>query len=317
MNRISIVILTIVLFALSACSEAEQTLALPTDIPSRYSRIGEDAQKMDPATDQLPPILHSGEWDAPVPMPGPVNTAGGEDSPYITPDGDNFFFFFTPDVSIPAERQVTDGVTGIYRSNWTDGVGSDPERVVLSNVLALDGCPMVVGNQLWFCTAREGLTGLHWFRASYEFGVWGDWEIADFDPAYQVGELHITADGQELYFHSDLPGSLGENDIWVSQIEDGVWGEPVNVTTVNSTEDDSRPFVSEDGKQLWFTRTYRGSPAVYVSYREDGDWSTPLLIVSQFAGEPTLDRDGNLYFVHHFMWDGVMLDSDIYMAKKK
>jgi hypothetical protein len=317
LNNFRAFVIVPLLFILSACAAEEQTPGLPTGIPSRSSRIAENAQKMGPSADQFPPLLHSGEWEAPVPLPGPINTAGGEDSPFITPDGKNFFFFFTPNISIPAEKQLTDGVTGIYQSRWVDGAWTDPTRVVLSAGLALDGCPMVVGNQIWFCTAREGLTGLHWFKASYAFGIWGEWEISDFDPDYKVGEMHITADGQELYFHSDRPGTLGENDIWLSQLSDGIWGEPINLTAVNSSADDSRPFISADGQQLWFTRTYLGSPAVYLSNRVDGGWSEPILIVSQFAGEPTLDQDGNLYFVHHFLWDGELVEADIYLAKKK
>lgn len=308
---------TLFLLTISSCSDSSLPLSTPTLIPSRYSRISDSAEKMDPANDHYPPVLHSPDWEEPVPMPGPINTAGGEDSPFITPNGKTFYFFFTPDISIPAEKQLTDSVTGIYQSSLINGSWSEPERVILADDLALDGCPMALGNQLWFCTARTGFTGLHWFKAVYENGNWGSWEIADFNPDYQVGELHITADGKELYFHSSRPGSLGANDIWVSRMQDGTWGEPENLTMVNSEEDDSRPFVSEDGQQLWITRTYQGSPAVFVSYKENGIWQEPVLIVSQFAGEPTLDNKGNLYFVHHFFWDGVMLDADIYLAKKK
>jgi len=48
-----------------------------------------------------------------------------------------------------------------------------------------------------------------------------------------------------------------------------------------------------------------------------GEWQVPELIISQFAGEPTLDRDGNLYFVHHYYKDNVMLEADIYVAERK
>ena len=41
------------------------------------------------------------------------------------------------------------------------------------------------------------------------------------------------------------------------------------------------------------------------------------LIVSQFAGEPTLDDAGNLYFVHHYFEHGQMIEADIYVAYKK
>ena len=60
-----------------------------------------------------------------------------------------------------------------------------------------------------------------------------------------------------------------------------------------------------------------GSPALYRSIKIDGEWSTPELIVSQFAGEPTLDDSGNLYFVHHYYRDSTMIEADIYVAYKK
>lgn len=41
------------------------------------------------------------------------------------------------------------------------------------------------------------------------------------------------------------------------------------------------------------------------------------LIVSQFAGEPTLDKDGNIYFVYHYYRDSEMIEADIYVAYKK
>jgi hypothetical protein len=305
------------LLALVSCSEPSLPSATSTPVPSRYSRINDSTEKMEPATDRLPPVLHSPDWEAPVPMPGPINTAGGEDSPFITPDGKTFYFFFTPDVSIPAERQLTDSVTGIYQSFLIDDTWSDPVRVILNDDLALDGCQLVIGNQIWFCSARAGYTGLNWFKAIFENGTWGSWEIVEFNPIYQIGEMHITTDGKELYFGSTRPGSMGKNDIWVSRLQEDAWGEPENLTLVNSEEDDSRPFVSEDGQQLWITRTYQGSPAIFVSFKENGIWQEPVLIVSQFAGEPTLDNEGNLYFVHHFYWDGVMLEADIYLAKKR
>jgi hypothetical protein len=88
------------------------------------------------------------------------------------------------------------------------------------------------------------------------------------------------------------------------------------VAVVNSPEVDGWPYVSPDGQELWFTRTYQGSPAIYRSHRIAGAWSEPELIVSQFAGEPSLDVEGNLYFVHHWIRDGVILDADLYVACK-
>lgn len=320
--------IALVLFA--ACSEEDQDPPPSgTDGPDRTppqtrpvdreSRIPAEAVKMTPQTDKLPPQLHSDGWEEPVPAPYPVNTAGGEDSPFIMPDGNTLYFWFTPDVSLPAEKQVGDGVTGIYVSEKVNSKWQEPGRLILQDPgkLALDGCPFVQDGVIWFCTAREGYTGLHWFTAEYVDGEWTNWENADFNPEYEVGELHITSDGRELYFHSSRPGGKGENDIWVSQNVGGEWQPPENVEAVNSEADDSRPFVSEDGNELWFTRTYRGSPAVFRSQKVNGRWQEPELIISQFAAEPAVDNAGNIYFIHHFIEDGRMIEADVYVARKK
>ena len=77
-----------------------------------------------------------------------------------------------------------------------------------------------------------------------------------------MGEMHITADGNTLYFHSDLAGGKGGFDIWASQKVNGEWQTPENVAAVNTEGTEGWPFLTQDGNELWFTRTYMGSPAV-------------------------------------------------------
>ena len=72
----------------------------------RENKIPVDALKILPEDDDHPPILHSDEFEEPVPLSYPVNTAGAEDSPFILTDGGNLYFFFTPDVRIPVEKQL-------------------------------------------------------------------------------------------------------------------------------------------------------------------------------------------------------------------
>ena len=97
----------------------------------RESRIPSSQVKITPETDLHPPILHSDDYEQPVPMPYPINTAGAEDSGFIMPDGNIFYVWFTPDPRIPPEKQVIDGVTGIYVSKKVNGVWQKPKRVVL------------------------------------------------------------------------------------------------------------------------------------------------------------------------------------------
>lgn len=113
---------------------------------------------MGPWNDATPLVMHSGEWEKPVPLEGSINTAGAEDSPFIMPNGNTLYFFFTPDVRVPVERQVVDGVTGVYVSHKADGEWSEPYRVVLQDAgkVSLDGCVFVQGDMILFCSAREG-----------------------------------------------------------------------------------------------------------------------------------------------------------------
>jgi len=305
-----LVLLAVVIFLMALPKQEHiellRTRAIPTDIA-----------KVTPAMDNYPPRLHSDEFEKPIPMPV-ISTAGAEDSPFIPAGKDEMFFVFVPDIRIPPEKQVIDGASGIWHSKKVNGEWIKPTRIWLQDAgkLSLDGCPFVDGDNMLFCGAREGYTGLQWSTAKRVDGVWQDWKVDDFNPEFNVGELHITVDGKELYYHSSQPGGLGETDIWMLTKVNGEWKNPTNVKVINSNVSEGMPYITPDQKELWFNRWYMGSPAVYRSKKLKGEWQEPELIVSWFAGEPTLDKEGNLYFVHHYYEDGVMLEADIYVAKK-
>jgi len=295
--------------------EQEEEVYTP---PSRYSKIPDDLVKIYPEDDLSPPVSESDEYYDPVPVPGLVNTPGGEDSSFVLPNGETLYFFFTPDVREPVEKQVTDEVTGIYVSKLVDDEWSEPTRVLLQDPdkLAMDGCEVIIDDLMYFCSAREGYTGLHWFKAELVEDEWSNWVCVDdwmktFE--HEVGELYITSDLQSLYFHSAREGSKGLRDIWVSEWTDGEWGEPVNIEAVNSESDEGWPCLSPDGTELWISRDY----GVWRSKLVDGEWSEPERMFFPLCGEATVDSMGNVYFTHHFFDGDVMLEADIYVAYKK
>lgn len=292
----------------------------PQNVPDRMSSISQDVVKMTPDMDLYPPVIHSAEWEDPVPVPGLLNTAGAEDSPFVLPDGNTLYFFFTPDVRKSPQEQLVDGVTGIYVAKRQGEALGKAERVILedSGELALDGCVFVDQNVMWFCSVRRGsLREIDIYTAEFKEGRWTSWKDAGktLNVEYEIGELHIC--GDELYFHSSRAGGKGEYDIWVCKKVNGEWQPPENVEAVNTPGNEGWPFLTEDGSELWFTRTYQGSPAIFRSERINGEWSEPELIISQFAGEPTLDRAGNIYFVHHFVNENGIIEADIYVAYRK
>jgi len=110
---------------------------------------------------------------------------------------------------------------------------------------------------------------------------------------------------------------IGGIDIWVTKKAGGQWQPPENVSGVNTEDTDGWPFLNQDGNELWITRPYKGAVSLFKSRRDGGTWSEPELIISQFAGEASMDSKGNLYFTHHFFGDGRMIEADIYVAYKK
>jgi hypothetical protein len=286
---------------------------------TRESSLPDDVIKQTQKTDKHPPILHSDEFSEPIPISAQINTKGAEDSPFIMPDGKTLYFFFTPDVRIPPNEQLSDGVTGIWITHKENDSWSTPKRVWLQqpDKLALDGAPFADKNQLWFASAREGYKGLNIFTAEISDNEYTDIKyIGDkLMKTYMLGELHLNQG--EMYYHANRPDGKGDLDIWTTKKSNGDWLEPQNLEGVNTKGSDGFPFVSSDGNELWITRVYMGTPALYRSKKKDGIWQEPELIVSQFAGEATLDDEGNLYFTHHYYENDVMLESDIYVAYKK
>ncbi|MFC1873270.1 hypothetical protein ACFLW3_00440, partial [Chloroflexota bacterium] len=260
--------------------EVWKSISITGQYTTREQAIPASIVKITPETDSYPPILHSDEYEQPVPMPYPINTTGAEDSGFMMPDGNTFYIWSTPDPGVPVQEQILDGVTGVYVSHKVNGEWQEPRRIWLQNPgdLALDGCLFVQGDTMLFASARTGYVGLHWFTARNTNGEWANWEEAGFDPDYEVGELHISADGKELYFHSSRLGGKGQYDIWVSKKENGVWLPPENIEAVNSPETDGWPNLTQDGNELWFTRTYYGAPAIFRSKRVNSEWQEPELI---------------------------------------
>ena len=318
MTRAKQILFLIPLLILYACKQQVDTI----NSHSRFEVVTVKEEISEPISDIYPPSLHADGWYEPIPLSGGINTSGGEDSPYFDASRNALFFFFTPDTQIPATEQLNDGFTGIYVSYLVDETWSEAERVWLNDPkgATLDGCPTVSGNTLWFCSVREGnYRSIDIWKAIYQDGSWqrveNAGEILNVDIG--IGEMDINADNTQIVFHSDVLGGEGKSDLWTTTLINGKWSSPQNLATINTEEDESRPSLSQDGSELWFTRTYQGSPAIYRSVWNGEEWGEAQLIISQFAGEPTLDPQGNIYFVHHLIQDGIILDADIYIAIKK
>ncbi len=102
---------------------------------------------------------------------------------------------------------------------------------------------------------------VHVYRAKYNGKSWKDIEPVPFNSKdYMVSNPAVTPDGKTLYFASDMPGSVGDMDIWrVDLNEDGTYGTPENLGAIVNTEGrESFPFISEDGKLIFASNAHKG-----------------------------------------------------------
>ncbi len=99
-NKLLVIFLAFLPVIYFSCSKETEPEENYPDI-NRLDKLPSDISKRKPETDQYPPVLHSNQYENPVPLGSGVNTAGAEDSPFVLPDGNTLYFFFTPDIRVP------------------------------------------------------------------------------------------------------------------------------------------------------------------------------------------------------------------------
>lgn len=88
----------------------------------------------------------------------------------------------------------------------------------------------------------------------------GKWSkpVSAFDfnsKTYSCGHPSLSADGNFLFFMSDMPGGLGGTDIWYVQKSDsGTWGKPINCgTPLNTFGYELFPTIHQQTGKLYFS----------------------------------------------------------------
>jgi outer membrane protein OmpA-like peptidoglycan-associated protein/tetratricopeptide (TPR) repeat protein len=97
------------------------------------------------------------------------------------------------------------------------------------------------------------------YKAVKQDGKWGNLTSLPFNnKAYSTSSPCISKDGKTLYFSSDMPGTLGESDIWkVSVNGDNSYGTPENLgKKVNTEGKEQFPFITDDNV-LYFSSAGR------------------------------------------------------------
>ncbi|WP_242922190.1 OmpA family protein [Pontibacter liquoris] len=125
---------------------------------------------------------------------------------------------------------------------------------------------------------NEYVNRLEIFSAEKQSGNWGNIQPFSYNNVtnYSVGHPAITPDGNTLYFVSDMPGGLGDTDIYFSTRQaDGSWGTPVNAgPAINTAGRESFPYVDADNKLYFASDGHAGMGGLDIFSAEgtQGAW---------------------------------------------
>jgi len=195
-----------------------------------------------------------------------------------------------------------------------------------TSVVSKDGSTMYFTRNNFFDGRKkkdeEGIIRLKIYSAENIDGIWTNIVELPFNSdSYSVAHPMLSPDGKKLYFVSDMPGSLGESDIFVTEIiGDGTYGPIKNLgSNINTMARETFPFISTDGVLYFSSDGHQGLGGldVFATKIAYNDYTQPVVNVGRPINTPKDDfsyiydpGDQTGYFSSNR--DGGMGDDDIY-----
>ncbi|MEQ9423133.1 MAG: OmpA family protein [Cyclobacteriaceae bacterium] len=90
---------------------------------------------------------------------------------------------------------------------------------------------------------------------------------------------HLSSDQKLMVIAAERDDSKGQKDIYISEDKGSYWSEPVNMGSMNTSADETTPFLSADGNVLFFSSNRdggEGSYDVYAVIKEGSGWSEAI-----------------------------------------
>jgi peptidoglycan-associated lipoprotein len=105
----------------------------------------------------------------------------------------------------------------------------------------------------------------------------------------------IAADGNRIFFVSNMKGGQGGQDIWYSDRQGSSWSAPINAgAKINTSGDELFPFIHPSGTLYFSSNGHPGIGGfdVFVAEWEEGDWAAPMNLKS-----PTNSSGDDISFI--------------------
>ncbi len=137
------------------------------------------------------------------------------------------------------------------------------------NTKCTDAWPSVTKHEiLYFHSSREGGMGsADIYRSIPEEGEYKSVENlgSTINSKWLEHDPCLSSDGRFMVLSSSREGSLGKDDLFVAFLkENGEWSNPVNLgNNINSEASENRPYLTPDGKYLFYTSTRYGNLDIF------------------------------------------------------
>lgn len=122
-----------------------------------------------------------------------------------------------------------------------------------------DGMTMAFTRNNYDTKRNDRIVELQIWFSSFQDGKWSDpVPFTLNNPDYSVGHPCLSADGNTMYFTSDMPGGFGKGDIYRVTKNGNEWGKAENLgNTINTEGDELFPFYEEKNGVLLFSSNGR------------------------------------------------------------
>ncbi|MCS7027692.1 MAG: OmpA family protein [Bacteroidia bacterium] len=119
--------------------------------------------------------------------------------------------------------------------------------------------------------------------------------LKEINTKYREPSLCVTPDNNVIFFSSDRKGTKGGLDLWYIKKENGKWGEPINCEKLNTEYDEDAPYVTHDGKYLYFSARGKRSIGGFDIFKVNFDPSTMTFGEVQNVGFPLNSVGDDIY----------------------
>ena len=122
----------------------------------------------------------------------------------------------------------------------------------------------------------------------------------------QIYDPALSAMANTMYFSAQLNDTKGGKDIYYSILKEGKWQAPINLSEINTTDNESAPMVSADNNYLFFARDFIVdkdeiiSKILYTWRNKNRNWAEPATLTDKINASdesyPFLCEDNRVMF---------------------